>query len=1075
MSSSDEVRTSFSLTANESLLTPNQIRAKRLARLAALGGNSGRSSETNLAPTPNDTKEKTAPPEKPVVAEKSVPAKRPVDPEPPVVQTPPKSILKPVVDLSPDESISNWLKVEIEDIFVASLSKSNKIYVHVESLASEVENEQGGLLIRDNLESLFMEVLTEIGAPKSFETSVDYLFHVYSKAFKLKRILPKKDPLLETKLAIVNDIIDYSCSFGLIAFQVPDMFLKNDLRKIIDNFISKHGVMSPFLVDIVNQAIQQDALVELLNILLPSISSSLYKVNLNDGSYSNYLSVYETLVLIKPVAANFSIVNGFEPPNLEEGLDFEKKTLLGSLLRLSPLVESVSTYYFSDNVTNLPAGQLNGIYESVQNEYRVVLDRLFFIVDKLIRGSPATRQALLKWFANLVNVSHLRRGSHADFSKLASHGFMFNISMILIKLSLPFLDYPTYSKINKIELDFFSKSKLLNIDEESRVNSTIKEANEYYENNNIDASESEPNFISECFFLTLTYLHYGIGGIFIHYDRLKQQIKQYEERIGQMENAGQNDPMLNMLRSRLPMFTKASNALKAHKHAIQAIFNFKSLNLDIFDVIIGSTNFITRLIDPNHKFPFEKLSIPLYQITKVSELDDHEFLKTKTPIPWKFYPEYILEGIINYCKFITHFSANPLVGNPEKLATFVEFSIILLRCPELIGNPHMKAHLIEVLFMGSLPLTNGDPGIMISIFHSNQLVVNNILYSLLDFYVMVEKTGASSQFYDKFNSRYYISVILETLWNTNDVYKNQLTDYSINNVDFFIRFIARMLNDTTYLLDETFNELQSIHKYQQELTNRSSGNDPNTEEFGTDEELQKNLQSAERKAKSYMGLSNKTMELFKLFTKQTPKGFVLPEIVDRLAGMLDYNLSIMVGPKCSNLKVKNPENYDFDPKKILGDLCEIYYNLSKENKFLVAVSRDGRSFNIKLFEKAYSILAKKTFIVSNILNAFLKFGQDAELQRQNDEDEELELGEIPDEFLDPLMFTLMEDPVILPSSKISIDRSTIKAHLLSDATDPFNRMPLSLDDVIEDVELKQKIADFKQSKKVPKDEDVEMA
>ena len=42
----------------------------------------------------------------------------------------------------------------------------------------------------------------------------------------------------------------------------------------------------------------------------------------------------------------------------------------------------------------------------------------------------------------------------------------------------------------------------------------------------------------------------------------------------------------------------------------------------------------------------------------------------------------------------------------------------------------------------------------------------------------------------------------------------------------------------------------------------------------------------------------------------------------------------------------------------------------------------------------------------------------------------------------------MRDPVILPSSRTTIDRATIKSHLLSDATDPFNRMPLSLDNVI---------------------------
>lgn len=49
---------------------------------------------------------------------------------------------------------------------------------------------------------------------------------------------------------------------------------------------------------------------------------------------------------------------------------------------------------------------------------------------------------------------------------------------------------------------------------------------------------------------------------------------------------------------------------------------------------------------------------------------------------------------------------------------------------------------------------------------------------------------------------------------------------------------------------------------------------------------------------------------------------------------------------------------------------------------------------------------------------------------------------------DPLIYTLMEDPVILPDSRITIDRSTIRSHLLSDPNDPFNRAPLKIEDVI---------------------------
>ena len=46
------------------------------------------------------------------------------------------------------------------------------------------------------------------------------------------------------------------------------------------------------------------------------------------------------------------------------------------------------------------------------------------------------------------------------------------------------------------------------------------------------------------------------------------------------------------------------------------------------------------------------------------------------------------------------------------------------------------------------------------------------------------------------------------------------------------------------------------------------------------------------------------------------------------------------------------------------------------------------------------------------------------------------------------MYTLMEEPVILPLSKNVVDKSTIRSHLLSDPHDPFNRSPLKIEDVI---------------------------
>ena len=53
-------------------------------------------------------------------------------------------------------------------------------------------------------------------------------------------------------------------------------------------------------------------------------------------------------------------------------------------------------------------------------------------------------------------------------------------------------------------------------------------------------------------------------------------------------------------------------------------------------------------------------------------------------------------------------------------------------------------------------------------------------------------------------------------------------------------------------------------------------------------------------------------------------------------------------------------------------------------------------------------------------------------------------SDIPEEFKDPLMETVMEEPVKLPSGMI-MDKSVIMRHLLNSATDPYSRQPLTED------------------------------
>ena len=71
--------------------------------------------------------------------------------------------------------------------------------------------------------------------------------------------------------------------------------------------------------------------------------------------------------------------------------------------------------------------------------------------------------------------------------------------------------------------------------------------------------------------------------------------------------------------------------------------------------------------------------------------------------------------------------------------------------------------------------------------------------------------------------------------------------------------------------------------------------------------------------------------------------------------------------------------------------------------------------------------------------------------------------QLPDQFLDPLLYTPIHQPVVLPNSNIIIDRETIETQLQINQVDPFSRAKLTLEELNsynEKTEIKDKIKCF---------------
>lgn len=205
---------------------------------------------------------------------------------------------------------------------------------------------------------------------------------------------------------------------------------------------------------------------------------------------------------------------------------------------------------------------------------------------------------------------------------------------------------------------------------------------------------------------------------------------------------------------------------------------------------------------------------------------------------------------------------------------------------------------------------------------SHPLAQTHLARALMKFYTDVESTGASSEFYDKFTIRYHISVILKTMW-SDTIHQKAIIEESKNGPQF-VRFVNMLMNDTTFLLDESLESLKRIHELQEAMENKSEWSKQPQEQQQT---RQRQLVNDERQCRSYLTLASETVDMFHYLTLRIVEPFLRPELVDRLAAMLNFNLLQLCGSKCKNLKVKNAEKYGWEPKRLLDQLTNIYLHL----------------------------------------------------------------------------------------------------------------------------------------------------
>lgn len=413
-------------------------------------------------------------------------------------------------------------------------------------------------------------------------------------------------------------------------------------------------------------------------------------------------------------------------------------------------------------------------------------------------------------------------------------------------------------------------------------------------------------------------------------------------------------------------------------------------------------------------------------------------------------PEFFLENVWEYLLFMARVDGDLNAAGGAEQDAILELAAELLPASDMIKNPYIRAKQVEIFFALVMNDEERRSGIFVGLDRKvHRLLVGN----MMKFYVQVESLGTSTAFYDKFSIRYHLTkVLLKLLSFDAEAFSEKELPKSMDDATF-VRFINLCVSDATYLLDESLSKLAEIREKQMQSTPLTA-------------EEQKLLAQTERQCQSLLALGSESLTFLGKLTAAIPTAFVRPEILDRLTAMLNFNLVLLAGPRCSKLKVNNPGKYNFNPRALLASLIEIYLSFFGNESFVRSVAGDERSFSPQLFENCVGIM-RRTGMSGDAIESFTKLSESIIGTGGKGEQGDMfvEEQDIPDEYLDPILFNLMVDPVRLPASHMVVDRSTIQAHLLNDPHDPFNRQPLTIEGVEPLPDLKAEIENFIKSKR----------
>jgi ubiquitin conjugation factor E4 B len=679
----------------------------------------------------------------------TTPAKRPA------AETPPTSSKSAQV---PRESPEQWENKTLSNLFRITLDptrksdpQGNALYP-LEGLRSDLEQSGSPLLLSTGL---LDQALVEAASNQSVKP-LDYLLGSWKRIIRFTRSLKAGQD--DSKTVVMKESKRLCMSYCVFAVTLPDMFGQEQtavsplLQHLLVDPENDRGICHDFINEAMSRFEEDDSIKSMFVEAVEQLSQQLADISI-DGDYRSHVMALTHLVRYTPLVVALAESPKFLAPQAE-ARNIERNTLLGPFFKLSSIDPEVAVRYFGSQTNE-------ATIRTAQNALRLSLSQhqslLFDIADRFIKSSKESREKMLNWFAMVINSNHRRRAYQTDPKLVSSDGFMLNVTVCLDRLCDPFMD-AAFSKVSRIEPDYFRRSPRVNIQEETKINADQKTSDDFY----AQRAEGTSNFISEVFFLAVAAHQYGTGATIAKQKDVSRQQRHMERQMvtyeAERNRYAANPRALAVFDQRLGEVKQQVEKTRCTIIATEGILMDDVMQGRAMSLMRYVIVWLCRLVS-NVDFPKQVMSMPLPE---------------KQPDVFRCLPEYFVENIVDHFKYIT--GTMPHIFSSNQCDEIVMFCIAFLRSSEYIKNPGLKSGFTSILFHGVWPARNFQRGVLGDVLNSLSFAMNHLLHALMNFYIECEHTGAHA-FYDKFNIRYEIFQVIKCIWG-NIVYREQLAKES---------------------------------------------------------------------------------------------------------------------------------------------------------------------------------------------------------------------------------------------------------------------------------------------------------